>query len=493
MARGAGCVERGQIYRVTVPVVPLTVEAIDEVFTTGLSAIRAELLIEDLPAAAVAEANAAARAGPTDASMQDLTDLPFVTVDPPGSRDLDQALHITAEGDGWVVYYAVADLAMFVRPGGAIDQAARARGSTIYFPDQKSPLHPVALSEGAASLLAGEIRSALVWRVRLNASGEVVDVDVRRARVRSRGAYTYQQVQAALDGGTADPVFEFLRDAGQARASLQARRGGLDLRLPDQTVIVTNGKYELVYRAPLPVEGWNAQVSLLVGECAARLMLDAGIGVLRTMPPPTPDTVDRLRRHARALGVPWPEATGYAAFVRSLDPRVADQAALIVQSAKLARGAAYLGFTQAPTGDVTHAAVAAPYAHVTAPLRRLVDRFANEITLAACAAATTPQWASAAVAELPALMARAHDRERAAERLVVSLAEAAVLAGCVGTVVNGVVVDAGPHHATVQLARPAVVADVAIGSAGIGLGDEIRLRVATADPRTRTVVLEPLD
>lgn len=474
------------------PVAPFDIDARDEVFAAGLAAIRAELAIEDLPASALAEAADAVRAGPAVAAMQDLTDLPFVTIDPPGSRDLDQALHIAAEAEGWVLYYAVADLAAFVRPGGAIDEAARARGVTIYLPDTKSPLHPPSLSEGAASLLAGEIRQALVWRIRIDGEGQVLDVDVRRARVRSRGAYSYQQVQAALDVGTAEPVFVLLRDAGRARDALQAGRGGLDLRLPEQTVVAAAGRYELVYRPPLAVEGWNAQMSLLVGECAARVMLEAGIGVLRTMPPPTAGTVGRLRRHARALGVPWPEQIGYAAFVRSLDPRVPDHAALMVQSAKLARGAGYLAFTQAPTADATHAAVAAPYAHVTAPLRRLVDRFANEITLAANAGATPPDWAAAALAELPALMDRARARERAAERLMVSLGEAAVLAGCVGAQVDGVVVDVGSDRATVQLTRPAVVADIASAGARVGLGDEIRLRVVAADPRTRTVVLEPL-
>ena len=210
------------------------------------------------------------------------------------------------------------------------------------------------------------------------------------------------------------------------------------------------------------------------------------------MPPPSDGTVDRLRRHARALGVAWPEGLGYADFVRSLDPTVADQAALIVQSAKLARGASYVAFTTPPSGDVTHAAVAAPYAHVTAPLRRLVDRFANEVTIAACAGMKPPEWATTALAELPAVMERAAARERAVERMVISLAEAAVLAGCIGETVDGVVVDVGRERATVQLVRPAVVADIANRGGRVGLGDEVRLRVAAAEPATRTVILEPL-
>lgn len=474
-----------------VPVVPVRVDPTEEVFAAGLAQIRAEMAIEDVPAAAIAEAEQVASTAPPAADGA-TSDLPFVTIDPPGSRDLDQALHLAADAGGWVLAYAVADVGAFVRPGGAIDDAARARGVTLYLPDAKSPLHPVALSEGAASLLPGQARPALVWRVRIAPSGEVLDVDVRRAQVRSRGAYTYEQVQAALDAGTADAVFELLAGAGRAREALQARRGGLDLRLPEQTVAAASGKYELAYRAPLAVEGWNAQMSLLVGECAAKLMLDAGVGVLRTMPPPDDGTVERLRRHARALGVAWPDTIGYADFVRSLDPAVADQAALIVQSAKLARGAGYVSFTTRPSGDVTHAAVAAPYAHVTAPLRRLVDRFANEVTVAACAGTTPPCWATAALGELPAVMARAGARERAVERMVISLAEAAVLAGCVGESVEGVVVDVAREKATVQLRQPAVVADVANRDDRVSLGDELRLRVAAADPIRRTVTLEPV-
>jgi exoribonuclease R len=471
-----------------VPAVRFHVDPVDRIFADGLDAIRAEMDIEDLPAAAIAEAEAAI-AGASSAAPTDLTDLPFVTIDPPGSRDLDQALHIVAEADGWTVFYAVADLAAFVAPGGAIDGAARARGVTIYLPDAKSPLHPPSLSEGVASLLPDQVRRALVWRVRLAQDGEVVDVDVRRADVRSRRQFTYEQVQTALDAGTADEVLRLLRGAGRAREALQAARGGLDLRLPEQTVDRVDGTYQLAYRAPLPAEGWNAQMSLLVGECAARLMLDAGVGVLRTMPPPSPDTVERLRMHARGLGVTWPETVGYAEFVRDLDPTMPDQAALIVQSATLARGAGYLAFTSPPQGEVMHAAVAAPYAHVTAPLRRLVDRFANEVTLAACAGTSPPEWATAALAELPRLMGRAASRASAVERMVVSLAEAVVLGGCTGELVDGIVVDVGPDRITVQLVHPAVVADIP-NHAGAELGDEVSLRVVSADPLTREVVLD---
>ena len=467
----------------------LHVDPLDDLFAQGFAAIRAELDIDELPAEVLKEGEESARRGPAIAADADCRDVPFVTIDPPGSRDLDQALHIAGQADGWLVQYAIADVAAFVPAGSAIDAEARRRGVTLYLPDQKSPLHPPSLSEGAASLLPDEDRQALVWRVRLDSAGDILDVDVQRALVRSRSAFSYEQVQAALDAGEATEIFKLLRAAGSAREAVQAARGGLDLRLPDQTVISAAGTYELVYRAPVPVEGWNAQMSLLVGECAARLMLDAGNGVLRTLPSPSVDAVERFRRHAQALGVPWPDGVGHAEFIRSLDARAPDHAALIVQSAKLARGAGYQAFRSAPGDDVSHAAVGAPYAHVTAPLRRLVDRFASELALAACRGTTPPAWALEALDSLPELMDQARERERAAERMAISLAEAAVLSGCLGALVDGVVVSAGDDRATVQLRRPAVVADIA--SDGLSLGDEVRLRVTAADALARTVVLEP--
>ena len=80
----------------------------------------------------------------------DLTGLPFITIDPPASMDLDQAMHLVREGQGYRVYYAIADVPGFVPPGGALDAETRKRGQTIYAPDRITPLHPKQLSEDAA-------------------------------------------------------------------------------------------------------------------------------------------------------------------------------------------------------------------------------------------------------------------------------------------------------------------------------------------------------
>ncbi|MDQ3107823.1 MAG: RNB domain-containing ribonuclease, partial [Actinomycetota bacterium] len=375
----------------------------------------------------------------------------------------------------------------FVTPGGALDLEARSRVVTIYLPDERVPLHPPALSEGAASLLPDVDRQALVWTIRLDAEARPTDVRVERALVRSRQRFTYAEVQALLDGGRADEPLQLLAEVGRLREQAEIDRGGVSLPIPDQQVVEIDGKYHLEFRAPLAVEGWNAQLSLLTGMCAADLMLAGGVGVLRTLPPPPAETVTTLRQRAAALGVAWPDDAPYASMIRSLDPTKPAHAALLSQAARLFRGAGYLRFDgDPPAGDERlHAAVASPYAHVTAPLRRLVDRFGNEVVLALCAGAEPPSWARESLAELPSLMDSGRHRENAADGMALDLVEAAVLAGCIDDVLPAVVTTTGKGRATVQILDPAVIASVDDPDGALVAGEEIRLRVKSADVATR--------
>ena len=122
-----------------------------DVLRAGFQSIRDE---QDVPVAfpddVLAEAHAVAD-GPQPPTVEgwtyrDVTDRPFVTIDPAGSTDLDQAVHIERLGRGFRVHYAIADVAAFVRPGGAIDVEAHRRGVTLYSPDLRTSLHPPLLS-----------------------------------------------------------------------------------------------------------------------------------------------------------------------------------------------------------------------------------------------------------------------------------------------------------------------------------------------------------
>ncbi len=451
--------------------------------------IRADLEItEGFPASVLDEARRAAVAGPgSDVEYVDLTEVPFVTVDPPGSTDLDQALHLDRRGSGYQVDYAIADVPAFVLPGSDLDREARRRGQTLYAPDRRVPLHPPVLSEGAASLLEGQRRAAFVWRFDVDDAGRLERVDLVRAVVRSRRRLDYAAVQAAADAhpgqAPSDDLLTdqavLLRAVGRVRQQRERERGGASLPLPEQEVVAAGGRYQLVLRPALPAEEWNAQVSLLTGMAAARIMLDAGVGLLRTLPAPQAGAVARFRRQARALGVDWPQAEPYGQLLQRLRRDVAAELALMYEAASLFRGAGYTPLlpgsaSQARQEQPTHAAVAAPYAHVTAPLRRLVDRFGLLACHAVVAGRSVPDPVIGALAVLPEVMGASDALAGRLERRCTDVVEAAVLAHRVGERFDAVVVDTNRSGVKVQLLDPAVLA-TARGEAQVGTQTSVRL------------------
>ena len=448
-------------------------------------AIRAEL---EVPGAFPPEVTAEVekvRDAPLFTPDRDETAVPFCTIDPPGSMDLDQALHIERDGVNYRVRYAIAHLPSYVAPGGAIDAETRRRGETIYSPDERTPLHPPELSEGAASLLPDQVRTAYVWDMTIDATGEGTGVELYVARVRSVDRFDYEHVQGLIDGGTDDERLTLLKEVGLLRLAREAARGGASLPIPDQEVEEhDDGTFEIRFRPPLPVEDWNAQISLMTGMAAAELMIGAKVGILRTMPPADGRAVARFRQQARALGVEWSDQQTYGEFLRSLDRTDPKHLALIYEATGLFRGAGYTPFDGTVPEHPEHAAVASTYAHVTAPLRRLVDRFGLAVCAAVSAGEEVPGWAREALPGLPDIMKASGQLGNAVNRACVDATEAAVLRGRIGQDFDAVVVERTDKGAEVQLLEPAVVAD-AQGPGAIG--SAVTARLTKADVATSTV------
>jgi exoribonuclease R len=218
-------------------------------------------------------------------------------------------------------------------------------------------------------------------------------------------------------------------------------------------------------------------------------MVYARVGLLRTLPDPDHRDVQRLHRTARALGIEWPAELLYADLIRELDPTEPDQAALIVSSTRLLRGSGYVAFDGEVPAEPRHAGLAAEYAHVTAPLRRLADRYASEVCLALCAGDDVPDWVHAALPDLPATMQRTGQLANRYERMVLDLVEAGVLQAHVGESFDGVVVfvdEKEPTRGTVTVREPAVEAPV-VSVAPLPLGTEAQVRLTTADVAARRV------
>jgi exoribonuclease R len=459
------------------------------------SGIRAEFgLPTDYPTSALVETEQSVSRAP--GPRADATDLPLVTIDPPGAKDLDQALLLTRrDHGGYRLDYAIADVGHFVRPGGALDAESRRRGQTLYLPDALVPLHPPLLSEDAASLLPGEVRPAVLWTIDCDSHGLTEHVHVRRAVVRSVAQFDYDTVRDRLVAGTPHPSYALLPAFGRLRRELALHRGAVELQLPEQQAVPDDdGGWKLVLRSRVDVEAWNAELSLLTGMAAARMMLAAGIGVLRTLPDPEPEAMDSLRRRAGVLGIDWPASMTAARVLAGLDPRRPEALAFHVDATRLLRGAGYTVLDDATglrAATTTHAGLGGPYAHVTAPIRRLVDRFGTEVCLAVAAGTDVPDWVRAALPELPGLMAASDLVASRVERACLSQVEAWVLADRVGATFPAVVLHAEAHGGEVFVADPPVVSKC-VGDE-LPEGERIEVRLVEADAQRRKVTFAPAD
>lgn len=426
---------------------------------------------------------------------EDHTDLALVTIDPPGSMDLDQAVRIEARaGGGWIVYYAIADVGALVTPGGPLEAESLRRGQTIYLPDGSVPLHPRGLSENSGSLLPDQDRAAVLWRVELGDDAAVLATDVRRATVRSRERFTYAEVQAAADAGTLPEAIAELPSVGRALRAAGVRSGAVNLRIPAQDIEGAGGHWELRIEERTEADEWNAQISLLVGRCAAAIMLEGRCGVLRTLPRAEPETLDGLRRTAAALSLDWPKEQTLGAFLDTIDVNNPRGLAMMRASTAALRGADYVAFDGEVPEENSHAGIGGPYAHVTAPLRRLVDRFATEICLALRAGIDIPEWVRAAMDVLPETMNGTSRAASKVDRACVDLAEAVALEEYVGTPVAVYVLRSSTKSdkseggegrpGEVFLARPPVFAPC---SGPVAEGTTATVTIAVADRESRRV------
>ena len=454
-----------------------------DVLRDHVGAIRAELGLPDTFSAGVEQAALTAARRPIGPEHVDRTDVEFVTLDPPESTDLDQAFTIErGSGEDLLLRYAIADVGWFVRPGDPVDAEAWRRGVTVYLPDGKVPLYPAVLSEQAASLLPGGPRPAVVFMVRVGAGGEASLDGVERAVVRSRAKLAYETVTL---GELPDGFDELARRMKLA----EDRRGAGRVEFPEQEVEPAGDDgYRLVLRPRLWSEESNAAMSLATNMAVADALHSAATGLYRVMEAPSERSVRALRLTAQAVGLEWPAAQSLEVFERSLttsDPR----AAAFLLAVRRAGGAASYEPYRAGA-EPWHAAMAARYAHATAPLRRLADRYVVEAALAVASGTSPTDEVEEAFTRLPAAMADGERLANRAERMALDLVEALVLHGREGEQFEAVVVDEAGEGVQIQLRDLAVLARVA--ARRVNPGDDLTVRLVEADPTRRLVRFERL-
>lgn len=448
----------------------------------GLAAIRAEFQVPaGFPPAVQAAAEAAARRAPT--AHRDWTARPFVTLDPASATDLDQAFCIEAAGGDLILHYAIADVAWFVDDGDAIDAEAWTRGETLYLPDGKAGLYPPVLAEGAASLLPDGPRPAVVFSVRVGPDGGVTLDAATRAVIHSKAKLAYASVRDdQLPSGFA-ALSERIQHA-------EAARGAARVDPPEQELARgPDGALTLAFRTRHPSEDRNAALSLACNMAVADALMTHRTGLFRVMAEPGDGAVRRLRLTARALAIDWPDAMSLTRFERTLDPARPRDAALMLAIRRAGNGASYRPYRDGETP--WHAAVAAPYAHATAPLRRLADRYVVQAALAVANGRTVPEPVAAAFERSPKVMARADALAGRIDRAVIDMAESVMLAGREGETFAASVTDIGERGAAIQLRDLPVTAR--IDAAGLTPGDVLSVGLAQVDPGQRLVRFDRID
>ncbi|MGA6126458.1 MULTISPECIES: RNB domain-containing ribonuclease [unclassified Microbacterium] len=468
------------------------VSPVQSELSAALGALRERF---DLPGAFPAEVQAAAeraaREVPVSASAElaDLRGIPFLTIDPEGSTDLDQAVHLERTPDGGgILHYAIADVPAFVPMGGAVDAEARRRGQTVYAPDGRIPLHPAVLSEDAASLLPDRDRRAFVWRFELDAGARPAAVTLARGVIRSRAQWSYVDAQAALGRGDAPETIQHLVWFGDERARRESERGGASLNLPEIRVVATPEGYDLQADEGVPLEDANAQVSLLTGMAAAEIMLAGKVGILRTMPPASEEDVAAFRAQTVGLGVPWHPDVPYGDYLRDL-PRTPVGRAIREQAAGLFRGAGYTVLDGEVPDLATQAAIAAPYAHTTAPLRRLVDRWSLLVCHALANGEEVPAEVRGSLTELPEAMERSSRVASQVDAAAIEHVAAAVLRGREGEVFDAVVLRRRENGGRVALTVPPL--ETTVAGVDAEPGATIRVRLVAADVASGKVDFAP--
>ena len=181
-------------------------------------------LAREWPEAARREARRVAREHEPDGERADLLELEAITIDPPTARDFDDAISIEPDGDGVRAWVHIADVASYVKPGGALDAEAGRRTCSVYVPGSVEPMLPLELSADACSLRPGEVRRVVSLELRVGADGKPGAPRVRRALIRSRARLTYDEAHEVLEGSRRHPNGDLLARADALARDLRARR-----------------------------------------------------------------------------------------------------------------------------------------------------------------------------------------------------------------------------------------------------------------------------
>ncbi len=321
---------------------------------------------------------------------EDLTALPFLTIDPADARDHDDALWAQAdpEREGhWRAIVAIADVSWFVRPHSALDREARLRGNSVYFPDRVVPMLPEALSADACSLVAGYPRAVLACHLAIGPGGKVTSHRFARAVIRCVTNIAYEDAQASVDsgGGEYHAILAPLWAAWRALAQARAARAPLDLDLPERRVTLDHeGRIaEIGTRERLDAHKLIEEY-MIAGNVAAAQALDARKApcVYRDHEAPGREKLIAFRDYLKTFGINFAlgQVIRPATFNRVLtEVKGRDEAKQVGEQVLRTQTQAYY----APANTGHFGLSLGQYAHFTSPIRRYSDLIVHRALVSA--------------------------------------------------------------------------------------------------------------
>lgn len=318
------------------------------------------------------------------AGRVDLRDLPLVTIDGEDARDFDDAVCARATPKGWRLWVAIADVSAYVELGTALDEEARNRGTSVYFPNQVIPMLPEVLSNGLCSLNPEVDRLCMVCEMQVRKDGSVLRSRFYPAVMRSHARFTYTQVARILEDESAAaplgrerlvPQLQALYGVYQALAGARARRGAIDFDTVEVRMLFDEQRK---IRDMVPVE--RTEAHRLIEQCmiaanvqAARFLAKRRLPALyRVHNGPTADRLEALRAFLSERGLKLggglsPQPQDYAALLE----RVRDRADAHLIQTVLLRSLAQAVYT--PDNQGHFGLALEHYAHFTSPIRRYPD------------------------------------------------------------------------------------------------------------------------
>jgi ribonuclease R len=357
----------------------------DEPRSASLLAIYAHGIPTGFSAAAEAEAEAGQP--PTLAGREDLRHVPFITIDPADARDHDDAVFAEPDDDpknpgGWIVWVAIADVAAYVRPNSALDETAREKANSVYFPDRVEPMLPEVLSNGLCSLREGENRACMAVRMVFGADGRKRSHKFVRGLMRSAAKLSYEQAQAAADGTPDDKTRPIAKTIiAPLYAAYAVLKKGRDARSP---LAIESAERRIVISAEGEVASITPRAALEAHKLIEEMMIQANVSAAETLEArktpliyrihdtPSAEKVQALADFLQTLDIAWSkgEAPTTARFNKLLGETRDGPHADIVNEVVLRTQMQAIYSTE----NIGHFGLnLAKYAHFTSPIRRYAD------------------------------------------------------------------------------------------------------------------------